>query len=129
MLRWDLVSIIIKEDTDEVIGFGIGIPNLSRSLIKSRGRLFPFGWIPLLKDLKGKNNPVIDLMLMGVAPEYQGKGVNAMVFDDFIPSAHKGGFRFAESNPELEMNNKVQSQWDGFNAEHHKTRRAFKKEL
>lgn len=129
MLNWNLVTIVIKEDTDDVVGFGIGVPNLSRALQKSRGKLFPFGWYDLLKDLKGKKNPVLDLMLMGVAPEYQGKGVNALVFADFIPSAHNNGYKFAESNPELEMNNKIQSQWDGFNAEHHKTRRAYIKDL
>ncbi|MBK5720517.1 hypothetical protein JGH11_06500 [Dysgonomonas sp. Marseille-P4677] len=129
LLRWDIVSIIIKEETDEVIGFGIGMPSLSRGLIKSRGKLFPFGWLPLLKDLKSKKNPVIDLLLIGIAPEYQGKGVNAIIFNDFIPSAYKCGFQFAESNPELEMNNKVASLWDGFNAENHKKRRAYIKQL
>lgn len=129
LLRWDVVSIIVKEDTDEVIGFGIGLPSLSLALQKSRGKLFPTGWYHLLKALKCKNNKVIDLLLMGIAPEYQGKGVNALIFDDFIPSAYKSGFRFAESNPELEMNNKISAQWDGFNAEHHKTRRAYKKKI
>lgn len=129
LLRWDIVSIIIKEDTDEVVGFGIGMPSLSRSLIKSRGKLFPFGWCHLLKDLKSKQNPVIDLLLIGIAPEYQGKGVNAIIFNDFIPSAYKCGFKFAESNPELEMNNKVASLWDGFNAENHKKRRAYIKDI
>jgi len=129
MLRWDVVSIIIKEDTDEVVAFGIGVPNMSRALQKSRGKLLPFGWYHLLKALKGKSNPVVDLMLIGVSPEYQGKGVNAIIFDDFIPSAYKCGFKFAESNPELEMNNKVASLWDGFDAEHHKTRRAFVKKI
>ncbi|MFV0536155.1 MAG: hypothetical protein ACK5M3_02150 [Dysgonomonas sp.] len=129
LLRWDIVSIIIKEETDEVVGFGIGMPSLSRGLIKSRGKLFPFGWFHLIKDLKSKKNPVIDLLLIGISPEYQGKGVNAIVFNDFIPSAYKCGFQWAESNPELEMNNKVASLWDGFNAENHKMRRAYKKEL
>ncbi|GAB6121535.1 hypothetical protein [Dysgonomonas termitidis] len=129
LLRWDIVSIIIKEETDEVVGFGIGMPSLSRGLIKSRGKLFPFGWYHLLKDLKSKKNPVIDLLLIGIAPEYQGKGVNAIIFNDFIPSAYKCGFQFAESNPELEMNNKVASLWDGFNAENHKMRRAYIKHL
>lgn len=129
LLRWDVVTIIIKEDTDEVVGFGIGVPNLSRALQKSRGKFFPFGWYHLLRDLKGKNNPVLDLMIVGIAPEYQGKGVNAMIFSDFIPSAYRCGFKFAESNPELEMNNKVASLWEGFDAEHHKTRRAFKKKI
>ncbi len=129
LLRWDVVTIIVKEETDEVVGFGIGLPSLSVALQKSRGKLFPFGWIHLLKALKGKSNPEVDLLLTGVAPEYQGKGVNAMIFNDFIPSCYASGFRFSESNPELESNNKVASQWDGFNAEHHKTRRAYIKQI
>lgn len=129
LLRWDVVTIIIKEDSDEVVGFGIGVPNLSKALQKSKGKLFPFGWYHLLRDLKGKKNKVVDLMLMGIAPEYQGKGVNAMIFSDFIPSAYKSGFRFAETNPELEMNNKISALWDGFGAEHHKTRRAYMKKI
>lgn len=128
LLDWDLVSIVVKVETDDVVGFGIGLPSLAHALQKTRGRVFPFGWIHLLKALKGKSsqNKVVELLLMGVAPEYQGKGVNAMIFADFIPSAYKTGFRFAESNPELEMNNKIQAQWDGFDAENHKRRRAYK---
>lgn len=129
LLRWELVSLVVKEDTGEAVGFGIAVPNLSKALIKSRGRLLPMGWLPLLKGLKGKSNLVADLMLMGIAPEYQGKGVNAMIFSDFIPSAYKSGFRFVESNPELEDNNKMVSLWDGFDAEHHKTRRAYSKKI
>lgn len=129
LLRWDLVSIIIKEETDEVVAFGIGIPSLSKGLIKSRGKFFPFGWYPLLMDLKSKKNKVVDLMLIGISPEYQGKGVNAIIFSDFIPSAYNCGFKWAESNPELEQNEKVSSLWDGFNAENHKKRRAYKKDL
>lgn len=129
LLRWDIVTIVIKEDTDEVVAFGIGTPSLSEALKKSRGKLFPFGWIGLLKALKLKNNPVVDLMIIGIDPAYQGKGVNAIIFADFIVSAHNSGFKFAESNPELEMNNKVASLWDGFNAENHKVRRAYIKKL
>ncbi|GAB6008729.1 hypothetical protein [Dysgonomonas reticulitermitis] len=129
LLRWDVVQIIIKEETDEVVGFGVSMPSLSEALIKCRGKLFPFGWFHLLKALKGKKNKVVDLMIMGILPEYQGKGLNAMIFCDFIPSAHKSGFSFAESNPELEMNNKMVSLWDGFDAENHKVRRAYIKEI
>ncbi len=128
-LRWDIVQIIIKEDTDEVVGFGISMPSLSEALIKSRGKLFPFGWIHLLKALKCKKNEVVDLLIMGILPEYQGKGLNAMIFCDFIPSAHRSGFKFAESNPELETNNKIVSLWDGFDAENHKMRRAYIKDI
>lgn len=129
LLRWDLVSIIIKEETDEVVAFGIAMPSLSLALQKAKGNLFPTGWYHLLKAMKSKKNKVVDLLLMGIAPEYQGKGVNAMIFNDFIPSAYKCGFKFAETNPELEQNNKMSSLWDGFDAIHHKTRRAFVKKL
>ncbi len=128
LLNWDLVQIIIKEDTDEVVGFGVSMPNLSKGLIKSRGRLFPTGWFHLLKNMKSKN-PVVDLMLIGISPEYQGKGVNAMIFSDCIVSAQKLGFKHVESNPELELNNKVVSLWDEFDAVNHKTRRAYKKSI
>ncbi|WP_101690524.1 hypothetical protein [Dysgonomonas massiliensis] len=129
ILNWNLITLVIKEDTDELVGFGLGMPNMSQALIKSRGRLFPTGWFHLLKSLKGKSNKLADLLLMGISPEYQGKGVNAMVFNDFIPSTRKSGFEFVESNPELEMNNKMVSLWDGFDAQQHKTRRAYKKQL
>lgn len=129
LLRWDLVSIILKESTDEVVGFAIAMPSLSDGLIKSRGKLFPFGWYPLLRDLKSKKNDVVDLLLIGISPEYQGKGVNAIIFNDFIPSAYKCGFKFAESNPELEQNEKVSSLWDGFDAENHKKRRAYRMDI
>ena len=84
--------------------------------------------IPLMKALYGKPE-VIDLYLTGVLPEYRGKGVNAMFFNELIPVARKAGTIYPESNPELETNRPVQSQWDYFRREHHKTRRAFKKQL
>lgn len=129
LLRWDIVIIIINEATDDVVGFGITMPSLSKALQKSKGKLFPFGWFHLLRALKSKKNAVVDFLLMGISPEYQGKGVNAMVFSEFAKSVCNSGFRFAESNPELEMNNKMVSLWDGFDAENHKMRRAYIKHL
>ncbi|MDD4515920.1 hypothetical protein [Massilibacteroides sp.] len=128
MIRLDMVTIIVKEETDEVVGFGISLPNLSHALKKAKGHMFPFGFIPLLKALKSKPK-VIDLYLMGVLPEYQNKGVNALIFNDLIPVYINLGVEYAETNPELESNNAVQAQWDYFKREHHKTRRAFIKEL
>jgi GNAT superfamily N-acetyltransferase len=128
MLRLEMITIIIRESDDQVAGFAISLPNLSDALRKAKGRIFPFGFIPLLKALYGKPE-VVDLYLTGVRPEYRGKGVNAMFFNDLIPVYQKAGTVYAESNPELETNNAVQSQWDYFRREHHKTRRAFKKHL
>lgn len=128
MLRLDLVTLIVREEDDAVVGFGISLPSLSKALQKAKGRLFPFGWIHLLKALKTKPK-VIDLYLTGVLPEYQNKGVNALLFNDLIPVYKSVGAVYAESNPELESNNAVQAQWDYFKREHHKTRRAYIKNL
>jgi GNAT superfamily N-acetyltransferase len=128
MLRFELVTVIIREEDDAVVGFGISLPNMSKALQKARGRMLPFGWYYLLKALLSKPK-VVDLYLAGVLPEYQGKGVNALLFNDLIPIYKKIGTVYAESNPELETNNAVQAQWDYFKREHHKTRRAFIKHL
>ena len=128
MLRYDYVTVIVREEDDKVVGFGITLPNLSRALQKAKGRLFPFGWAHLLRALKMKN-PIVDLYLIGVIPEYQNKGVNALLFDDLIPIFQKNGVRYAESNPELETNAAVQMQWNYFERKHHKTRRAWIKKI
>jgi GNAT superfamily N-acetyltransferase len=127
MLRLDLVTLIMN-DNDNVVGLGITLPNLSKALKKAKGYLLPFGWIYLLKALYGKNN-IVDLYLIGVLPEYQNRGVNSLIFNDLIPICNRIGYLYAESNPELEMNYKVQSQWDYLKNEHHKTRRAYIKHL
>ena len=128
MLRLDMITLVIREADDQVIGFAISMPSLSNALQKAMGRLLPFGWFYLLKALYGKGQ-IADLYLMGVAPEYQNKGVNALIFYDLIPILNKMGFVYAESNPELELNHKMQSQWGDFDVKHHKTRRAYIKHL
>ncbi|GAB6393758.1 MAG: hypothetical protein MdMp024_0070 [Bacteroidales bacterium] len=128
MLRMDMITLIVREADDVVAGFGISLPNLSHALRQAKGHLLPFGFIPLLRALHSKPQ-VIDLYLIGVLPEYRGKGVNALVFNDLIPVFKNFGAKYAESNPELETNSAVQSQWDYFEREHHKTRRSYKKIL
>jgi len=127
MLRLELVTLIL-DGKDKVVGIGLTLPNLSKALQKAKGYLLPFGWIHLLKAMYGKND-VIDLYMIGVLPEYQNKGVNALIFNDIIPISNRIGYKFAETNPELETNHKVQSQWDMLEREHHKTRRAYIKHL
>lgn len=128
LLRLELVTLIVREEDDEIIGLGIALPNLSKAFQKAQGKLFPTGWLPLLQSMYGKNE-ILDLYLMGVHPDYQNKGVNALLFYDLIPIFNKFGFKYAETNPELELNTKVQSQWEDFEHEHIKTRRAFIKHL
>lgn len=128
MLRINLLTIIVREIDDAVVGFGISLPNLSHAMKKAKGSLLPFGFIYLLKALYSRPKTV-DLYLTGVLPEYKNKGVNALLFNDLIPEYIRMGTEYAESNPELTTNNAVQAQWDYFKTEHHKTRRAFIKQI
>lgn len=123
-----MVPLIIDKD-NKLVGVGISMPSLSTALQKSNGRLLPFGWFHLLKALFIAKRKVIDLLLVAIKPEYQNKGVNALLFSDLIPVYQKEGCIFAESNPELEMNGKVQAQWEYFETVQHKRRRAFVKKI
>lgn len=127
LLNLDLVTLIVDKE-DQLVGVGISMPSMSRALQKSGGRLLPMGWWHLLKGLRGRNDRV-DLMLVGVRPDYQNKGVNALLFQDLIPQYIKYGYKYAESNPEMETNSKVQNQWDVFSPRLHKRRRSFRKVL
>lgn len=127
ILRLDDVSIVVDKD-DKLVAVGISIASFSRALQKARGRIFPFGWWHLLKPLRGKVDTV-DLLLVAVKPEYQSKGVNALLFADLIPRYIKTGYKHAESNLELEGNEAVQKQWEYFERRQHKRRRSYIKDL
>ncbi len=127
ILRLENVCVIVDAD-DKLVGVGISIPSLSRALQKSRGRLFPFRWTHLLKALY-RPNDTVDLLLVAVKPEYQSKGVNALLFTDLIPVYIKNGYRWAESNPELAENENVQQQWKFFERRQHRRRTAFRKDI
>lgn len=126
----DLSMVTLVEDSDnELVGVGISMASLSRALQKAKGRLWPFGWWHLLKALFIKRPPILDLLLIAIKPEYQGKGVNAMLFADLIPIYIKHGFEWGETNPELEVNDKIQSQWHYLENRIHKRRRCYTKRL
>ncbi len=120
---------LVENEKNELVAVGISMASLSRALQKAKGRLLPFGWWYLLKALMWKRPKVLDLLLVAVRPDYQGKGTNALLFTDLIPIYKKMGFEYAESNPELEMNDKVQNQWQYFKTEQHKRRRCFKADI
>lgn len=118
---------LVEDEAGELIAVGISMPSLSEALQKAKGKMFPFGWYHLVKALFIKKPKVLDLLLVGVKPEYQSKGVNALLFYDLVPVYQQMGFEYGESNPELELNKKVQAQWSAFESVQHKRRRAFKK--
>ena len=119
---------LVADANDKLVGVGISVPSLSRALIKSRGRMLPFGWYHMLKAIKHEGR-IVDLLLIAVAPEYQSKGVNSLFFVDLIPAFNKRGYEWAETNIELENNENVQKQWQYFDIKQHKRRRAFTKEI
>lgn len=121
--RLDTVSVVVDEK-DDVVALGIAMPSFTKALQKAKGHLFPFGWYYMLNALK--KNDMVDLYLMAVHPDYQSKGVNSVMFADIMPNAAKNGYKFAESNPELETNTKMSSQWGSFEHVNHKKRRAYK---
>lgn len=130
----DLNLVTLIEDWNKpghpVVGVGITIPSLTRALQKCRrGRLLPFGWWHVLRALKFHHTKVVDLLLVGVLPEYRSKGANSLLFYDLIPWYQKYGFLWAETHVEMETNSKVQSQWGPLNPINHKRRRCYKKSL
>ncbi len=127
LLNLDLLTLVVDKE-GKLVGVGISMPSMSRALQKAKGKMLPLGWYHLLKGLKGKNDRV-DLLLVAVHPDYQNKGVNALLFQDLIPYYQANGYKYAESNPELETNSKVQSQWEYFNTRQHRRRRSFAKKL
>jgi GNAT superfamily N-acetyltransferase len=118
---------ILVDEEEHLIGFGISMPSLSEAFYKSRGRLFPFGWYYILHALK--HPKVLDLYLVAVRPEYQARGVLAIVMNAFQRSALEAGVEYAETNLELEDNVKVQSIWKDYPKRQHKRNRAYIKEL
>lgn len=131
MADLDLITIIEDWNTPDhkVVGVGISIPSLARALQKCGGKLFPFGWWHILRALKFHKTEVVDLLLIGVLPEYRQKGANALLFYDLIPHYQRLGFKWGETHVEMETNMKVQGQWQYLNREIHKRRRCYKKDI
>lgn len=129
----DLSLITLVEDWNadkKLVGVGITIPSLSRALQKcKRGRMLPMGWWHLLMAIKYHKTNIVDLLLMGVLPEYRSKGANALMFADLIPRYQAYGFEWGESQVEMETNEGVQSQWDALNPVMHKKRKCYIKKI
>lgn len=120
---------VIETPEGEIIGMGVCIGSLSHAIQKAKGKMFPLGWYHLLKAIKWKPSHILDMLLVGVLPEWQNKGANALFFADIIPIAMEMGFEFAETHPQLETNNKSQDQWAYLDCTIHKRRRCWQKNL
>ena len=128
LIDFDLIPIVLNEK-DEIVGVAVTMGSLSKAMQKAKGRLWPFGWWPLLKALKWCPEDNAEMLLVAVRPDYQGMGVNALFFDDLIPIYNKYGFRWAETGPQLEDNVRELSQWKPLQPEFVKRRRCFTRSL
>ena len=119
----------IEDENGELIAGGISMPSIAEALQKCSGELFPFGWWHLLKAMFWKRSDTVELLLIGVLPEWQRKGVVALLFQDLVKVYNELGFKYAETNAMLENNLKIQSIFESFEREIHKRRWVFGKEI
>ena len=125
-----VTGVVDGNQGNKLIGFGVSFPSLTAALQEiGNGKLLPLGWLKLLKVLKKHQTDTVDLVLIGVLPEYRHKGANALIFADLIEQFRRYGFKWAEAMPQMESNKGVQSQWQYLESENHRRRRCFKKRI
>ncbi len=127
-LNFDFVTLVVNEK-EELVGVGLGMPDIAPALRKSGGKLFPFGWYHLLKALKAKQMDTFSFLLIAVRPDYQDNGINALFLDDQIPIINQYGIRTLETTSMLETNTKVLSFFEQFDHKRHKRHRAYIKAI
>lgn len=127
----NLITGVVDGNADnKLIGFGITFPSFARAMQKTRnGRLLPFGWWHVWRALSWHKTDTVDLLLIGVLPEYRSKGANSLIFRDLIQYYQKYGFKWAEAMPQMETNEGVRSQWQYLDARQHRRHRCYKREI
>lgn len=116
---------LIYNQNDELVACAIVMPSLAKAMHRTHGKLFPFGWWHLVKSLYLKHDDTLELLLIGIRPDFQGKGLNALLISAMHPVIRRKGYVKAETNCELVTNDKMQNFWNYLPHETHKTRRAY----
>jgi hypothetical protein len=124
-LNLKMLCFVVNEN-DDIVGFGVSLPSLSKAQKKCKGKLLPFGWFHLLKALK--NYEKIDLLLTGVLPEWQNKGIHSLYHAVLNHNYIELGVKTAITNPQLE-NNEAHRIWLKYNSKILIRRRIYVKEL
>jgi GNAT superfamily N-acetyltransferase len=125
-IRAELV-IIVLDQHDDVVAFAVAMPSLSRALQAANGRIFPLGFVHLLKALRSPDS--IDFYLGAVRPDYQGKGLTSIIMQDMQERCNRLGITSAESSGNLESNHQIKALWTYYEHRQHKRRRAYIKQL
>ncbi len=117
----------VLDEKDELVAFGVSVPSVANAIKKSNGRLFPFGWVGVLRAFS--ESDALDMLLIAVRPDLQGSGLNAVILDHLIGNCNKNGITYAETGPMLETNAKILAQWKTFEKQLHKRRRCYVKDI
>ena len=128
MLNFDFVTLVVNEQ-DEVIGVGLGMPEISSAVRKCGGKLFPLGWYYILKALRAKKLEAFNFLLLAIRPDYQNKGVDTLFMQDLIPRFYEYGVTGLETTSMLETNSKILDFFRKLDHIQHKRRRAYLKKI
>ena len=120
---------VVEDSAGKLVAFCVSMPSIAKAVFKSKGYLFPTGWFRLLRSMYWKYEDALELLLIAVDPEYRNKGVHVLLFNELIPQLIKNGFKYGESNAEMESNNSVQNLWNQYRKEFKRRRRVFSKEI
>lgn len=125
-----ICTVVDGNDNNKMVGFGITFPSLSAAMKKTHnGRLFPLGWWHLIDAIKWHHADTVDMLLIGVLPEYRSRGANAMIFNCLVQQYQRYGFKWAQAMPQMETNTHVLSNWQYFDSHINKRLRCYKKDL
>ena len=119
----------VENEQGELVGAALTMPSIASALQKCNGEIFPIGWWHILKSMYWKPTDTLELLLIGVRPDYQNRGVNSVLCVDILENCHRMGFKYAETNANLEDNVKIQAMWAPFEKEQHKKRWIFAKDI
>ena len=126
----DLKFVTLVEDANgKLVAVALTMPSIAHAVKKSRGYMFPLGWWYLLKSMYFKYEEALELLMIAVEPEWRNKGVHALLFNEIIPNLQKGGFKYGESNAEMESNTSVQNSWNAYEKECKRRRRVYSKDI
>ena len=117
----------ITDKNDDLVGFAIVMPSFGEALQKANGKLFPFGFKHILHAKK--NSKDVLFYLIGIHPDYQNKGVHAVIFNEYYETFTKKGIETCYRTPELEDNDAIQKIWKHFDPVVCKRRKTYKKSI
>lgn len=126
----DMKYITLVEDAEgKLVAMALTMPSIAHAVKKANGYLFPLGWWHIVKSMYIKHEEALELMLIAVDPDYRNRGVHAMLFNELIPNLIEGGFKYGESNAEMETNTSVQNIWNIYQKDFKRRRRVFGKTI